>query len=65
MATLTISQKSNLKKKINVEIDLNQWEKLADIFGFYQPEFLKSLKQSIKESKQGKIRKIKSLMSKI
>ena len=61
MATLTISQKSNSKRKINVEIDLNKWEKLADIFGFYQPEFLKSIKQSIKESKQGKVRKIKSL----
>lgn len=59
MATLTISQKS--KEKINVEIDLNQWEKLADVFGFYQPEFLKSLKQSLQESKQGRVRKIKSL----
>lgn len=59
MATLTISQKSN--RKINVEIDLNQWEKLADVFGFYRPEFLKTLKQSLKESKQGRVRKIKSL----
>lgn len=59
MATLTISQKSN--RKINVEIDLNQWEKLADVFGFYRPEFLKTLKQSLKESKQGRVRKIKLL----
>lgn len=59
MATLTISQKSN--RKINVEIDLNQWEKLADVFGFYKPEFLKTLKQSLKESKHGQVRKIKSL----
>jgi hypothetical protein len=59
MATLTISQKSN--RKINVEIDLNQWEKLADVFGFYRPEFLKTLKQSLKESKHGRVQEIKSL----
>ena len=60
MTTLTILQKPN-SRKIRVDIDLDQWEKLADIFGFYQPSFLKTLKQSLKESRNGKVRKIESL----
>ena len=60
MTTLTILQKPN-SRKIRVDIDLDQWEKLADIFGFYQPSFLKTLKQSLKESRNGRVRKIESL----
>ncbi|OGZ99209.1 MAG: hypothetical protein A3G49_05665 [Candidatus Sungbacteria bacterium RIFCSPLOWO2_12_FULL_41_11] len=60
MTTLTILQKPN-SRKIRVDIDLDQWEKLADVFGFYQPSFLKTLKQSLKESGNGKVRKIGSL----
>ena len=59
MATLTI-QKSKAHK-VRVEIDLNQWEKLADIFGFYQPDFLKTIKKSLTESKRGAVKKIRSL----
>ncbi len=61
MATVTILDKPNSKKKGRIEIDLNQWEKLADIFGLYNSVFLKSLNTSLKESKQGRVRKIKSL----
>ena len=60
MATLTIAQKPS-SRRINVEINLDQWEKLADAFGFYRPEFLATLKQSLKESKAGRVRKIRSL----
>lgn len=60
MATLTILPQSR-SRKVRVEINLDQWERLADIFGFYQPEFLKTIKQSLKESREGRIRKIASL----
>ncbi len=60
MATLTIAQKPS-SRRISVEINLDQWEKLADTFGFYRPEFLDTLKQSLKESRAGKVRKIRSL----
>jgi hypothetical protein len=60
MATLTI-RKSN-SRVINIEVNLDQWERLADIFGFYQEQFIKSLKKSIRESKEGRVRKIKSLL---
>jgi len=59
MPTLTI-QKPN-SRTMKVEINLDQWERLADIFGFYKPDFIKILKKSLKESKSGKVRKIESL----
>ncbi len=57
MSTITILEKPTARK-IRVEIDLQQWERLADIFGFYQPAFLKTLKQSLKESRKGLVYKI-------
>ena len=60
MATVTLLQKSSAKK-MSVEIDLNQWEKLSDVFGFYNPNFIKIIKKSLKESRAGKVRKINSL----
>ncbi|MBI2003428.1 MAG: hypothetical protein HYS78_00385 [Parcubacteria group bacterium] len=59
MPTLTI-QKPN-SRTMKVEINLDQWERLADIFGFYKTGFIKTLKKSLKESKAGKVRKISSL----
>lgn len=59
MPILTI-QKSN-SRMMKVEINLDQWERLADIFGFYKPEFVRTIKESLKESKNGKVRKIGSL----
>lgn len=61
MATVTILNKPSSHKKATVEIDLNQWEKLADVFGLYNPHFLKSLGKSLKESKQGKVHEVRSL----
>ena len=60
MTTITILKKPNIEK-VHVEIDINQWEKIADALGFYHPSFLKTLKQSLKESKNGRVRKINSL----
>ena len=60
MATLTILRQSN-PRKMRIEIDINQWESLANALGFYQPSFLKTLRQSLKESKQGRVRRIASL----
>lgn len=60
MPTLTITRKPR-GRKMTVEIDLDQWEKLQDALKLYQPSFLKSLDQSLKESRQGKVRLLKSL----
>jgi len=60
MPILTIIKEPKTEK-ISVEVDINQWEKIADALGFYQASFLETLKQSLKESKNGRVRKIESL----
>ena len=64
MPTITILDKPDSGRKTRIELDLNRWEKLADIFGFYRPEFLKTLNKSLRESKAGRVRKVKSLRDK-
>ena len=59
MPTLTI-QKSN-SRTMKVEINLDQWERRAASFGFYNPGFVRTIKKSLKESKSGKVHKIESL----
>ncbi|PIR05121.1 MAG: hypothetical protein COV57_00800 [Candidatus Liptonbacteria bacterium CG11_big_fil_rev_8_21_14_0_20_35_14] len=58
-STITIKKSNN--QKFKVEIDVNKLEKLANIFGLYNPDFIKSLEKSEKDYKQGKYKKIKSL----
>ncbi|MDP2668692.1 MAG: hypothetical protein Q8P07_02555 [bacterium] len=60
MTTITILEKLSARKT-KVEINLDQWEKLADVFGFYKNDFLKTLAKSLNESQKGKVRKINSL----
>ena len=59
MPILTIQKEKN--RTVRVDINLDQWERLADVLGFYRPEFLKLLKQSLKESKSGKVQRVSSL----
>jgi len=60
MTTITILEKPSVRKT-KVEINLDQWEKLADVFGFYKTDFLKTLSKSLKESRGGKVQKINTL----
>lgn len=48
-------------KDILVKINADQFERLAATFGFFNPEFLKSLQRAEKDIKQGRMRKLKSL----
>lgn len=62
MKSLTIDIKPNIKsKKIVIEMDADKFEKLAGDFGFFNPEFLKSLDRAEKDYKTGRIKKISSL----
>jgi len=60
MPTITILRQPE-SRTVRIEIDLDRWERLADALGFYQPSFLKTLRQSLKESKRGRIRRVESL----
>lgn len=62
MKQFTINIKPNTKnKKIVIEIDADKFEKLAGDFGFFNPDFLKSLNRAEKDYKTGRIKKVSSL----
>ena len=58
---VTIKDGKNRKHKAMVELDADKFEKLAGIFGLFNPDFLKSLARSEKDYREGKFFKIKSL----
>ena len=63
MSSLAITIKSIPKhpKKILIEMDATKFEKLASNFGFFNPDFVKSLDNAEKDYKAGRTKKIKSL----
>jgi hypothetical protein len=62
MVSLNLTIKKGKKKSHKiVEFDADQFEKLAALFGMFNPDFLKSLARSERDIKAGRIREIKSL----
>ncbi|GBD34511.1 hypothetical protein HRbin35_00236 [bacterium HR35] len=53
-----------IKGKYIIKIDADKFEQLADLFGFYNPDFLTSLKESINDYKKGRVKNIKELYKK-
>ncbi len=60
MSVLSILQKPRMRK-ITVEIDLDKWEQLADALGMYRPEFIKTIRRSLAESRHDRVHQISSL----
>ena len=58
--SLTIKEGRNKSHKM-VEFDVREFEKLAALFGMFNPDFIKRLNKSEKDIKAGRIRKINSL----
>ena len=58
--TLHLKRKTAKSRKITVSIDADRLEKLASLFGLYNPEFLASLRRSEKDEKSGRMRRITS-----
>lgn len=52
---------TNNKKEYVVTLDAHRFERLAATFGFFNPDFIKSLDQAERDIKKGKIREITSL----
>ena len=63
MPSLKVKIRSSRKqrKKFTVEVDANKFERLAADFGFFNPEFLKSIERAEKDYKMGRAKKINSL----
>lgn len=57
---ITVTPKAG-GKKILIEMDANKFEKLAGDFGFFSPDFIKSLERAEKDFRGGRIKKISSL----
>lgn len=62
MATLTLTVKPRLKKPATmlVEIDADQFERLAASLGLFNPDFLKSIARAEHDYRAGRTRKIRS-----
>lgn len=62
MNTINVSvRRKSAAKNFSVEIDAEAFERMAALFGFFNPDFLKSIRIAEKEYRAGKVRKIRSL----
>lgn len=52
---------TKIGRKVRVEIDVNQFERLAANFGFFNPEFIESIDRAERDYSAGRARKISSL----
>ena len=57
---ITVEQKPN-SNRITIEVDVNKFERLAANLGLFSKEFLSSLNQSERETKQGKLTRLRNL----
>ncbi len=58
---ITIREKKNRPRKVTVDLDADKFEKLAALFGLFNPDFLKSLARAERDVKAGRITKLRSL----
>jgi len=58
---ITIKNGKNRRQKATIKLDADKFEKLAALFGMFNPDFLKSLARAEKDIKAGRVREIKSL----
>jgi hypothetical protein len=59
-ATLTVSPNPK-SEKLRIEIDVEQWERIASSLGLFSKEFLESLGRAEREIAHGRGRRLKSL----
>ncbi len=62
MASLVLNVKTRTRqRKLVVELDADQFERLAANFGFFSSEFFGSLARAEQEIAQGKVQRLRSL----
>lgn len=63
--TLTIQSVTGIRargrRKIVVEMDADRLEKMAAVFGMFNPAFLEAVEQSERDYKAGRVRRVNSL----
>lgn len=60
MVTLTIGKK-NASHKVKIEVNSEQFERLASSLGFFGTDFLNSLQRAEHEIAHGKLKHLRSL----
>lgn len=53
-----------MKGKYVVKFNAERFERMANVLGFFDPEFLKTLKKSLSDYKKRKVKSIKELYKK-
>jgi hypothetical protein len=53
-----------MKGKYVVKFNAERFERIANVLGFFDPEFLKTLKKSLSDYKKRKVKSIKELYKK-
>ena len=61
MVSLPVAIHAKTDKTITIQVDRSRFERLADMFGLYRPEFLRSIDRSSTDIKAGCVKKLRSL----
>ena len=61
LLTLHLNTTATSPRKLVLELDAAQFEKLAADFGFFNPAFIKSLERAEVDARAGRVRTIVSL----
>ncbi len=61
MASLAIKVRRRSPRTINMQVDRNAFERLADLLDFFRPEFLQSIDRAEADIKKGRVKKLRSL----
>ncbi len=58
---ITIKEEKNRPRKVTIDLDVDKFEKLAALFGLFNPDFLRSLARAEKDYRAGRVTQLKSL----
>ncbi len=61
MNLMIITTKNHKSKKYNISVDLNALERIAGSLDMFEPKFVKDMKESLADMKEGRVVKAKSL----
>ncbi|MEK7473442.1 MAG: hypothetical protein AAB668_01800 [Patescibacteria group bacterium] len=53
--------KRGARSQFVVKMDAQRFERLANVFGYFNPDFLKSLDRAEEDARKGRVHKINSL----
>lgn len=58
---IKIEEEQNRSHRATIQLDAEKFERLAAVFGLFNPDFIKSLARAEKDYRAGRVTKVKSL----